>query len=88
MFFAARTFAMKFGQSLALLAFSSLAIIGADRSQELLQSNDITPSKEGLMIVGIVAVVFCLIGALLLVFYNEKAVMETIEKNKKEVIED
>ncbi len=87
MFFAARTFAMKFGQSLALLAFSSLAIIGTDRTAEMLQSNDITPSKEGLMIVGIVAFAFCIIGAVILAFYNEKAVMETIEKNKSVVSE-
>lgn len=86
MFFAARTFAMKFGQSLALLAFTSLAIIGSDRTEEMLKSNDITPSTEGLMIVGIVAFAFCIIGAIILCFYNEKAVMNTINQNKKETI--
>ena len=30
MFFAARTFAMKLGQSIAMLVFTSLAIIGAE----------------------------------------------------------
>ena len=34
-------------------------------------------------IVGVVAVVFCVLGALILGFYNEKKVMATIdEKNK------
>ena len=80
MFFAARTFAMKFGQSLAMLIFTSLAIIGTTQNQS---SNDITASVLGMTIVGVVAVVFCVLGALILGFYNEKKVMATIdEKNK------
>ena len=88
MFFAARTFAMKLGQSIAMLAFTSLAIIGVDRTAEMLQSNDITPSNTGLMIVGIVAVVFCVLGGIVLMFYNEKKVMEAIAKDDdKEFLE-
>ena len=80
MFFAARTFAMKFGQSLAMLIFTSLAIIGTTQNTN---SNDITASVLGMTIVGVVAVVFCVLGALILGFYNEKKVMATIdEKNK------
>ena len=80
MFFAARTFAMKFGQSLAMLIFTSLAIIGTTQNTN---SNDITASVLGMTIVGIVAVVFCVLGAMILSFYNEKKVMATIdEKNK------
>ena len=80
MFFAARTFAMKFGQSLAMLIFTSLAIIGTTQNTN---SNDITASVLGMTIVGIVAVVFCVLGATILGFYNEKKVMATIdEKNK------
>lgn len=79
MFFAARTFAMKFGQSLAMLMFFSLAIIGEKQD---LSSNDITASKLGMVIVGFVAVAFCLLGAVLLGFYNEKKVMKTIEKKE------
>ncbi len=79
MFFAARTFAMKFGQSLALLLFTSLAIIGATQN---IESNDITATKIGMVIVAIVAVVFCVLGAVILFFYNEKKVMKTIAKEE------
>ena len=81
MFFAARTFAMKFGQSLALLLFTSLAIIGATQN---IHSNDITATKLGMMIVAIVAVFFCVVGAVILFFYNEKKVMKTIAKEGDE----
>lgn len=80
MFFAARTFAMKLGQSVAMLAFTSLAIIGS--SQDL-TSNDLTASSLGLRIVALVAIVSCTLGAVILFFYNEKSVMKTIEDNKK-----
>lgn len=78
MFFAARTFAMKFGQSLAMLIFTSLAIIGTTQNAN---SNDITASTLGMTIVGAVAVAFCALGALILGFYNEKKVMSTIDKH-------
>ena len=81
MFFAARTFAMKFGQSLAMLVFTSLAIIGTSQSAN---SNDITASVLGMTIVGYVAVGFCSLGAIILGMYNEKKVMSTIEKNHKD----
>ena len=80
MFFAARTFAMKFGQSLAMLIFTSLAIIGTTQNTN---SNDITASTLGMTIVGAVAVVFCVLGAVILAFYNEKKVMKTIEDKKE-----
>ena len=79
MFFAARTFAMKFGQSLAMLLFTSLAIIGATQD---LSSNDVTATKVGMMVVAIVAVVFCVLGAVILFFYREKQVMKTIAKEE------
>ena len=79
MFFAARTFAMKLGQSIAMLLFTSLAIIGATQA---LDSNDITATKIGMLIVAIVAVAFCVAGAVILMFYREKKVMETIAKEE------
>lgn len=89
MFFAARTFAMKFGQSLAMLVFTSLAILGTDQD---LSSNDITASPTGLMIVALVAVAFCVLGAIILFFYREKKVMKLIAKDEDkaylEAIED
>ena len=77
MFFAARTFAMKFGQSIAMLVFTSLAVLGAAQD---LTSNDLTASPTGLRIVAIVAVCFCVLGAVLLLSYDEKKVMNTIRK--------
>jgi len=77
MFFAARTFAMKMGQSVAMLVFTSLAILGTTQD---LKSNDLTASEFGLRIVAIVAVVFCTLGALILALYKEKKVMGIIEE--------
>ena len=78
MFFAARTFAMKFGQSIAMLLFTSLAIIGTTQNAD---SNDITASTLGMTIVGLVAVAFCVFGAVIMLFYNEKKIMNTIAKS-------
>ena len=85
MFFAARTFAMKFGQSIAMLSFTSLAILGTNQD---LTKNDITASKEGLMIVAFVAVAFCLLGALILMFYREKKIMKIIAKDEDKAYVD
>ena len=75
MFFAARTFAMKFGQSVAMLAFTSLAVLGTAQD---ITSNDLTASAVGLRIVAVVAVFFCVLGAVILMTYDEKKVMRTI----------
>ena len=81
MFFAARTFAMKFGQSLAMVLFTTFAIIGTTQVEG---SNDIVASKPGLMIAALVAVAFCVAGAVILLFYREKKVMKTIAKEGDE----
>ncbi len=90
MFFAARTFAMKLGQSIAMLVFTSLAIIGSGATYEELQnSNDISATWQGVTIVAVCAVAFCVLGAIILFFYNEKKVMKTItEHHKAEGLED
>ena len=80
MFFAARTFAMKFGQSIAMLVFTSLAVLGTTQD---LSSNDLTASPVGLRIVAIVAVFFCVLGAIILISYDEKKVMSDITGGKK-----
>ena len=80
MFFAARTFAMKLGQSIAMLVFTSLAIIGVGDIDY--SSNDLTASATGLMIVAFVAVTFCVLGAVILSFYREKKIMKTIAKKE------
>ncbi|MBR3397215.1 MAG: MFS transporter [Lachnospiraceae bacterium] len=79
MFFAARTFAMKFGQSIAMLVFTSLAVLGTTQD---ITSNDLTASAFGLRIVAITAVVFCVAGAVILSFYNEAKIMKTIAKKE------
>ena len=79
MFFAARTFSMKLGQSIAMLAFTSLAIIGTTQNKA---SNDIAPSTKGLLIVALVAIGFCLAGAAILLMYREKHVMKLIAKEE------
>ena len=81
MFFAARTFAMKFGQSLAMILFTSLAVSMAASSQAV---DEIYPSKWGMVIVAIVAVAFCVAGAVVLSFYNEKKIMKSIAKKEGE----
>ena len=80
MFFAARTFAMKFGASAAMLIFTSLAIIGSTHTSN---TNEIVATELGLRIVAIVAVCACSLGAVLLGFYNEKKVMKTIGEGKR-----
>ena len=80
MFFAARTFAMKLGQSIAMLVFTSLAVLGTTQD---LSSNDLTASPVGLRIVAIVAVFFCVLGAIILISYDEKKVMSDITGGKK-----
>ena len=75
MFFAARTFAMKFGQSIAMLTFTSLAVLGTAQD---ITSNDLTASASGLRIVAVVAVFFCVLGAAILMTYDEKKVMRVI----------
>ena len=81
MFFAARTFAMKFGQSLAMVLFTTFAIIGTTQAEN---ATEITPSKFGLMIAAIVAAAFCVLGAIILLFYREKKIMKTIAKEGDE----
>ena len=68
---------MKWGQSLAMLIFTSLAIIGTTQDKT---SNDITASSTGLMIVAFAAMAFCALGAVILGFYNEKKIMKIIAK--------
>ena len=84
MFFAARTFAMKWGQSIAMLVFTSLAIIGTTQN---VNANDITASALGLMIVAFTAVAFCVLGAVILWFYDEKKIMKTISKPEEKQAE-
>ena len=65
MFFAARTFAFKLGQSLSMLIFTAVSTIG-------------TATGAGYRIAAFGAALFCGIGAVLLVFYNENKINAVI----------
>lgn len=84
MFYAARTFAMKLGQSLAMLMFTSLATIGvseaAFRQAAAATKETAAGSTLGYRIVALVASVCCIIGGIIMAFFNEKKVMNTIAK--------
>ncbi|MDO4537909.1 MAG: MFS transporter [Coriobacteriales bacterium] len=64
MFYAARTFSMTLGQSLAMILFSSIATLGS--------------GGMGYRITAVVATVFCLLGGLVFLRYREKNVLKTI----------
>ncbi|MBQ3791550.1 MAG: MFS transporter [Clostridia bacterium] len=95
MFFAARTFAMKMGQALAVVLFTAVTSVAAAEAENALKAaqeagldpNAIeqTISAEGEMsfrITAIIATVACLIGAVLFFFYNEKKLMGEINELK------
>lgn len=70
MFFAARTFSMKLGQAVAALLFTSFGTISV-------------ATGLGYRIAAFAAVIFCLLGTLILHFYNEKKVMASLERAAK-----
>ena len=65
MFFAARTFAFKMGQALAMVVFTSMTVAG---------------TKGSYRATAVVATVTCLIGALLFLLYNEKMILGRIRE--------
>lgn len=69
MFFAARTFAMKMGQSLAAVLFTSLATIGK-------------ADGTGYRIAAISSTVLCVLAALLMAKYNEKKVVDVLNSKR------
>ena len=73
-------FAMKLSQSVVMLAFTSLAILGVNQDTS---SNGIVASEHGLRLVAIAAIAFCLMGAVFLFFYREKNVNDVIARGKK-----
>ncbi len=82
MFYAARTFAMKLGQSLAMLMFTSLATIGLAKTASD-SAQQAAGSTFGYRIVALVASICCILGGIIISFFNEKKVMETISKYEK-----
>ncbi len=85
MFYAARTFAMKLGQSLAMLIFTSLSTIGA----VVAANGERVATLQGYITVAFVAALCCLVGGIIMSFFNEKRVMSVIsQKTSEEKIEE
>lgn len=74
MFYAARTFAFKLGQSIAMIIFTSLAVIGQYTENDVIK-NDGTGYRISLVI----ALILCIIAMIIIIFYDEKKVMGVIE---------
>jgi Na+/melibiose symporter-like transporter len=82
MFYAARTFAMKLGQSLAMLLFTSLATIGVAKAASD-AAEQAAGSPLGYRIVALVASLCCIAGGLIMSFFNEKKVMSIINERSE-----
>jgi GPH family glycoside/pentoside/hexuronide:cation symporter len=67
MFFAARTFAFKMGQALAMVVFTSLTV---------------SKTPESYRTTAVFAFITCFIGAVIFFSYNEKKILKGIEEHK------
>ena len=75
-FFGARTFMSKMGQTIAALTFPSFIIIGA-------MGPDHPVGELGVRLTGIAALVFVALGLVLFLKYNEKEVLKTLATREK-----
>ena len=75
MFFAARTFAMKLGQALSMLIYTSVPVKHLVDGVEKVEDSQYRT-------VAMIATVTCLIGAILFLFYDEKGVLGRIDELK------
>ena len=75
MFFAARTFAFKMGQAIALVVFTSVTVAKVVDGEEV-----VLPAQYRMT--AVIATVTCLIGACLFLLYNEKMIMARIRELK------
>ena len=75
MFFAARTFAFKMGQAIAMVVFTSITVAHIVNGTEV-----VSPMQY--RTTAIIATVTCLIGACLFLLYNEKMILAKIEALK------
>ncbi len=82
MFFAARTFAMKMGQAISMLVFTS--VVAAYTTGE---GESAVVNPFGYRLTAIIATVSCLVGAALFFFYNEKSVMNKIRERQSAIPE-
>ena len=77
MFFAARTFAMKMGQALSMLIYTSVTVKHMVNGKKIVEASQYRT-------VAIIATVTCLIGAVLFFFYNETGILNKIKSLKGE----
>lgn len=73
MFFAARTFAFKMGQAIAMVVFTSMTVAQVVNGEKIVQPGQYRATA-------VVATVTCLIGALLFLLYNEKMILGRIRE--------
>ncbi|AEB07484.1 major facilitator superfamily MFS_1 [Coriobacterium glomerans PW2] len=69
MFYAAQTFSTKLGQALAMILFTSVALVGE--------------AGFGYRLSALTAMAFCLISGIIFLFYNERRVLQTILSAEK-----
>ncbi len=80
MFYAARTFAFKLGQSIAMIIFTSLAVIGQYTDITATGDEVIRNTGTGYRISLVIALILCLVAMAVILFYDEKKVMGIINK--------
>ena len=78
MFYAARTFAFKFGQAFAAVVFSSVSLINEDVEKGH------SGYGLGYRLTAVIAAVLCLLGGIVFLRYNEKRIIGTIGSDDKE----
>ncbi|MGL4336524.1 MAG: MFS transporter [Turicibacter sp.] len=75
MFYAARTFAFKLGQSVSMILFTAIATLGA------------AGTGFGYRMTAFTATVFCIIGGLIIIIYNEKGIDQIIHHEGDDLTE-
>ncbi len=81
MFFAARTFAMKMGQAISMLVYTSVTV------STVLESGETFVAESQYRTTAAIATGACLIGAILFFFYNEKGVLGRIFSLRRQMSE-
>ncbi len=77
MFFAARTFAMKLGQALSMVIYTSVTVKHIVNGEAVVEAGQYRT-------VAVIATVTCVIGACLFLLYNEKMILSKIDTLKAE----
>ena len=81
MFYAARTFAFKLGQSIAMIIFTSLAVIGQYTETTSAGETVIRNTGTGYRVSLLIAMLLCIIAMVIIGFYREDVVMGIIERD-------